>query len=143
MAYGFYGTTITDILNAWVEFGVFAYVLPFLLIFAVIFGILTKSHILGTNKGVMATVSAAVGLLALYNDYVTHFFESIFPYAGIGLSILLVAFAMGNIGLGLGLMFGGKIEVSNLLRIIIISLTYVVAVCIGKFSAIIDKKDKD
>jgi len=59
------------------------------------------------------------------------------------LSILLVAFAMGNIGLGLGLMFGGKIEVSNLLRIIIISLTYVVAVCIGKFSAIIDKKDKD
>ena len=86
-----YGLTITDILNQWVDFGVFAYVLPFLLIFAVVYGILNKSQVLGANKGVMATISIAVGLLALYNDQVTLFFENIFPYAGIGLSILLVA----------------------------------------------------
>lgn len=86
-----YATTITDILNAWVDFGVFAYVLPFLLIFAMVYGILLKSKIIGDNKGVMATIAASVGMLALYNDLVTQFFENIFPYAGIGMSILLVA----------------------------------------------------
>ena len=85
-----YGFTITDILNQWQTAGVFAYVLPFLLIFAVIFGILSTGKILGENKGVQATIALAVGLMALQFDYVTQFFATIFPYAGIGISILLI-----------------------------------------------------
>ncbi|MBD3252587.1 hypothetical protein GF386_02560 [Candidatus Pacearchaeota archaeon] len=90
MAYG-YGTTIGAVLNSWVDMGVFAYLLPFLMIFALVYGILSKSKILGENKGVHATISVAVGLLALQFNYVSNFFATIFPYTGIGLAVLLVA----------------------------------------------------
>ena len=86
-----FGTTIGDVIRIWADLGVFAYALPFLLIFAIVFGILSKSNMLGANKGVQATVALAVGLLALQFDYVTRFYETIFPYAGIGLGILLIA----------------------------------------------------
>ncbi len=84
-----YVNTVTDILNQWADYGVFAYVLPFLLIFAVVFGILSKTKVLGDNKGVQATISLAIGLLALQFDYVSNFFATITPYFGIGLIILL------------------------------------------------------
>ena len=90
MAYA-YGNTITTVLNTWADLGVFAYVLPFLMIFAIVFGILNKTQILGENKGVQATIALSVGLLSLQFDYVANFFASIFPYAGIGIAILLVA----------------------------------------------------
>ncbi len=82
---------VTDILNYLAELGFFAYVLPFLLIFAVIFGILEKGHVLGTNRGVHVTIALAVGLLSLQFDYVSEFFATIFPYAGIGIGVVLVA----------------------------------------------------
>ena len=84
-------TTIVDMLNYWADLGVFAYVLPFLLIFAVVYGILAKTEIFGKNKGVYAVIAIAVGLLSLISDYVRDFFSTIFPFAGVGLSILLVA----------------------------------------------------
>jgi hypothetical protein len=83
-------TTITEILNQWYALGIFDYLLPFLLIFALVFGILDRIRILGDNKGVNAVIALTVGLLALLNDYVTNFFSIIFPYAGIALAILLV-----------------------------------------------------
>ena len=82
--------TITDVLNLWAQQGVFAYVLPFLLVFAVVFGILNKTKILGDNRGVQAVIGISVGLMSLMNDYVSEFFEIIFPYTGIGISVLLV-----------------------------------------------------
>ena len=83
--------TITDILNQWADFGVFAYVLPTLLIFALVFGILGSTKVLGKNKGVNAVISLAMALLALQSDFVSNFFAEIFPYAGIGISFLLIA----------------------------------------------------
>jgi len=68
-------TTITDVLNQWADMGVFAYVLPFLMIFAIIYGILTKTEILGKNRGVNATIALAAGLLALQFDYVPKYFS--------------------------------------------------------------------
>jgi len=86
-----YENTLTSVLNSWADMGVFAYVLPFLIIFAVIFGILNKTQLLGGNKGVQATIALAAGLLSLQFDYVANFFATIFPYAGMGIGILLVA----------------------------------------------------
>ncbi len=86
-----YGYTITDVLNMWADQGVFAYALPFLMIFAIVYGILAKTRLLGENKGVQATIALAFGLLALQFDYVTNFYATIFPYAGVGLGVLLVA----------------------------------------------------
>jgi len=86
-----FAVNIGTILNAWDQAGVFKYVLPFLLIFAIVFGILATSRILGENKGVMTVVALAVGLLALQFEIVPQFFATIFPIAGIGLAVLLVA----------------------------------------------------
>jgi len=88
---GFFGYSIGDVLNRWAELGVFAYVLPFLMIFALVYGILIKTQILGDNRGVNATIALAFGLLSLQFDYVSGFYASIFPYAGMGLAVLLVA----------------------------------------------------
>jgi len=82
-------TTITDVLNIWNQIGVFSYVIPFLLIFAVVFAILDKSQILGSNKPLMGIVSASIGLLSLQFDFVSEFFAVIFPRFGIGLSVFL------------------------------------------------------
>ncbi|MCK4649748.1 hypothetical protein KAT36_00810 [Candidatus Pacearchaeota archaeon] len=84
-------TTITDVLNIWNEIGVFSYVIPFLLIFAVVFAILKKTGILGDeNDGILAIIAVALGLLSLQFDFVSEFFAVIFPRFGIGLSIFLV-----------------------------------------------------
>lgn len=91
MPVGFFGYSIGDVLNRWADLGVFAYVLPFLMIFALVYGILSKTNILGDNKGVNATIALAFGLLALQFDYVSGFYASIFPYAGMGLAVLLIA----------------------------------------------------
>ncbi|MEI6058830.1 MAG: hypothetical protein WCP89_03600 [archaeon] len=83
--------SITDVLNTWADLGVFSYVIPFLLIFAVVYAILEKTKILGSdNKGVLVIISAAVGLLALQFDLVSTFYATIFPRFGVGLSIFLV-----------------------------------------------------
>jgi hypothetical protein len=84
-------TTITEVLNIWNQIGVFSYVIPFLLIFAVVFAILKKTNILGSdNDGILAIISVSIGLLSLQFDFVSEFFAVIFPRFGIGISIFLV-----------------------------------------------------
>ncbi len=87
------GITFTEMLNRWDSYGVFSYVLPFLVIFAVVFGILQKSKVFGDPKdvkGINAVLSIAIGLTALQFDFVSTFFATIFPRFGIGVAILLV-----------------------------------------------------
>jgi len=86
--------TITSVLNIWNEMGVFSYVIPFLLIFAVIFAMLDKGKILGDNKPIEAIVASAIGLLALQFDFVSEFFAIIFPRFGIGISVFIVFLIM-------------------------------------------------
>ena len=83
--------TITEVLNIWNEMGVFSYVIPFLLIFAVVFAILQKSKILGDdNRAIQAIISASIGLLSLQFDFVSEFFAVVFPRFGVGLAVFLV-----------------------------------------------------
>lgn len=85
-----WGSSIDEILLEWEYLGVFEYALPFLLIFAVVFGILVKSKVLGDNRGVNTVISLAVGLLAIQSFTLRSFFRTIFPYAAIGIAVLLV-----------------------------------------------------
>jgi uncharacterized membrane protein YoaK (UPF0700 family) len=80
---------IGTLLSQWEAAGVFDFLLPFLLIFAVVFGILTTTNILGKNKGVHVIIAFVVGLLALRLDFVPRFFAEIFPRLGVGLSVIL------------------------------------------------------
>jgi hypothetical protein len=86
--------TIADVLNQWQMAGVFDYVLPFLLIFSVVFGILASTNIIGKQKGVNVIVSLVVGLLALRLGFVQTFFAEIFPRLGVGIAVILALLIM-------------------------------------------------
>ena len=80
---------IAGLLTQWQTLGVFSYVLPFLLIFALVFGILAQAKFLGENKGVNSVIALAVALLALQFPVVPTFFASITSNLAIGLTVLL------------------------------------------------------
>ncbi|PJE81407.1 hypothetical protein COU58_02910 [Candidatus Pacearchaeota archaeon CG10_big_fil_rev_8_21_14_0_10_32_42] len=85
------GGTVGNFLYQLETMGVFSYVLPFLMIFALIYAILSKSGFLGKNNAVNVVLSLAVSLMALQFNFVSYFFAEIFPRMGVMLSILLVA----------------------------------------------------
>ncbi|MGK0209477.1 MAG: hypothetical protein ACI83O_000754 [Patescibacteria group bacterium] len=103
--------TVTDWLNYANSVGVFSYVVPFLLIFAIVFAILEKSKLFSSadasstqkkNKSVETIIAAAVGLLALQFDMVGIFFANIFPKMGVGLAfILVILLFLGFVGVNL------------------------------------------
>ncbi|MCU0642533.1 MAG: hypothetical protein MUF61_03080 [archaeon] len=83
--------TIGEVLSQWQNYGVFDYVLPFLLIFAIVFGILRSTNILGKDKGVHVIIALVVGALAIWSGkgYVQRFFSEMFPQLGVGLAVIL------------------------------------------------------
>ena len=82
--------SIEDLIFEWEAIGVFDWILPFLLIFAVIAGILSTTRILGNHRGVNVIISMVIALLALRTGLVQAFFAELFPRFAIGLSILIV-----------------------------------------------------
>lgn len=95
--------SIADVLNQWAALGVFAYILPFLIVFAVLYGILNKSKIFGENAtAINVIISLAIALISIQFDVVPNFFASLFPALGVGLSVLLAAVIL----LGLFVNFG-------------------------------------
>ena len=93
--------TLGNLFAQWEAAGVFDYMLPFLLIFAVVLGLLNKINIFGNAqnpaKGVNAIIALAVGFMALQFDIVSTFFSEIFPRFGIALSIILVIIILGGL----------------------------------------------
>lgn len=71
------------------QMGFFSYVLPFLLLFALIYGILLKTKIFEKNS-INGIIALSVALLALQFEVVPMFFAEVFPRLGIGLAIILV-----------------------------------------------------
>ncbi len=87
---GNFGTGIIgDLLNKWEQVGFFDYLLPFMLVFALVFGILVKTKIFKDNKMVNGIIALAVALMSLQFGFVSQFFAEIFPRVGIGLIIIL------------------------------------------------------
>jgi len=105
-SYGFFGGgDIGNILAQWQAAGVFSYLLPFLLIFALTFGLLIRVGLFTTkdaegerpNKSINAIIALAVSLMALQFDFVSIFFSEIFPRFGVALSIILVILILGGL----------------------------------------------
>jgi hypothetical protein len=78
-----------ELFAKWEEAGFFSYLLPFLLIFALVFGVLTRTQIFKDNKMVNGIIALSVALMSLQFDFVPTFFSQIFPRVGIGLAIIL------------------------------------------------------
>ena len=86
---GNYRGAIGNTLSRWEQMGFFDYVLPFLLIFALVFGLLTQIKIFKENKSINAIIALVVSLMALQFELVPLFFSELFPRVGIALSVLL------------------------------------------------------
>jgi hypothetical protein len=86
----YYGFTQLDALLAmWQQFGVFSVLIPFVLVFAVVFAILQKSRILGAHRGIDTIIALAIGMLSLQWDFMPRFFSELFPRLGMSIAVLL------------------------------------------------------
>ncbi len=83
-----------ELFTQWEQMGFFSYLLPFLLIFALVFGILVKVKLFQDNKAVNAIIALVVGLMAVQFDLVSNFFSQIFPMMGVALAIILAFFIL-------------------------------------------------
>lgn len=81
--------TVMDLLNQWNGIGM-DYVLTFLLVFAVVFGVLTATNILGKNKSVHIIVALVIGLMSLKFGNAVDFFAGVFPRMAIAIAVILV-----------------------------------------------------
>ena len=79
------------VLSEWEKAGIFDYLIPFLIIFTLIYAILAKLSIFGKDKKTInMVISLAIGLMSLQFEIVPKFFSEIFPRLGVGLVVLLV-----------------------------------------------------
>lgn len=85
------------------EMGVFDVILPFLLIFSVIYGILESVEIF-EDKGINATIAMSMGFLATGSAYFTGTLKSFTPFVGIILFFLLSFLVV------MGLVAGSELE---------------------------------
>ncbi len=92
--------SIYDLYAQWETVGVFDFLLPMLLILSVVFGILTSTHVLGTNRGINFLTSLAISLMAMRLTIVTEFFSLIFPGLGIGIAVLVVVLVLAGLFMG-------------------------------------------
>lgn len=101
---GFKGGYFEEILSTWESWGVFYYLLPFIIIFSIVFVTLDKIKLFSdasngdSYRGINAMVSFAVGLMAIFSsEKVPEFFQVIFPNLGIALGVIvasIIAFGM-------------------------------------------------
>lgn len=102
----------------WRIAGVFDIILPFLLIFALIFAILERTKVLGQNKAIYAIVSLAISFFAISDPTITGFFAYLFSNAALGFAVLLVFILfLGMFTKGEGL--GGWVWVGSLFAILV------------------------
>lgn len=137
-SYGFFsGGNIGNILAQWQAAGVFSYALPFLLIFALTFGLLCRINLFSTktaegdkpNKSINAIIALSVSLMALQFDFVSLFFSEIFPRFGVALSIILVILILG----GLFMPMGNKGFSWGLIAVVMVIIGIVIFQSLGSF----------
>lgn len=81
--------TIATLLTKFEAVGVFDLLLPFLLVFAIVYGILSASKLLGENKGIHVIIALVLGLLSLRFNFFSQFLSEIAPRLGIGIVVIL------------------------------------------------------
>lgn len=81
--------TLADILNQWQAIGVFNILLPWLLVFAVVFGILNTTKMLSGHKGVQIIIAIVIAALALQSNWLGDFLSVLAPNLGVGISVIL------------------------------------------------------
>lgn len=94
--------SLYDLYAQWETSGVFDFLLPALLIFSIIFGILTSTKVLGGNKGVNAIIALSAALMAMRLQIVSDFFSLLLPGLGIGIAVIVVVLIMAGLFMSQG-----------------------------------------
>lgn len=125
----FSGGAFGQMMSQWQQAGVFSYIIPFILIFALVFGILSKINLFGKtssdgteNRTLNALIALSVAFMSLQFEFVSIFFAEIFPRMGVALIGVLVLLIVGGIfidpnnkGFMVGLMVISMIAVASVL----------------------------
>ena len=69
--------------------GLFTFILPFLLLFAIVFGVLNWTNMFGGHKGVHVIIALVIGLLGIRFPIYSDFLAIVSPKLGVGLVIIL------------------------------------------------------
>jgi len=120
--------SVQDILIQLENYGIFEIVLPFLLIFAIVFGILSYMGIFGNNKGVHTIIAFVVGLLAVRLPFFTDFYRELFPRLGIGITILLALLILA------GLFFSDQSRSGFMITLVVVAVLIAIVVLYQTFS---------
>lgn len=94
--------SLYDLYSQWEASGVFDFLLPVLLIFSIIFGILTTTKVLGDNRGISFVIAIAAALMAMRLQIVSDFFALLLPGLGIGIAVIVVVLIMAGLFMGSG-----------------------------------------
>ena len=120
--------SLYDLYAQWETSGVFDFLLPVLLIFSVIFGILTSTKVLGENRGVNFVIAASAALMAMRLQIVSDFFGLLLPGLGIGIAVIVVVLIMaglfmskGNIADWMPTFFWGGLVVGLIIVIVVLN----------------------
>lgn len=79
-----------DVILGFQDIGVYAVVLPFLLVFSIAYALLQKIKILGDNKGVNVVVSMALGFIFLRNQFLVESVNKFLANVSVVIVILLM-----------------------------------------------------
>jgi len=79
-----------DLLYSLESYGIFDVVLPFLLVFTLVFASLNKVQLLGGKKNIDSIVALAISLLAVRNVYFIEFLNRFLPNTAMFLVIILI-----------------------------------------------------
>lgn len=82
--------SLYTILREWEEFGIFDIVLPFLLVFTVIFAILQSTKILGAKKNVDAVVALVLALLVIQSETIVGTIRRFLPNVALAVIVILM-----------------------------------------------------
>jgi len=98
LQWGSWGTGggFQDLMRQMESIGIFSLVLPFLLVFAISYAILSKIEVFKENKASSAIISLAIGLLAARLPMVHIFFQELFPRMAVGLAVLMTALILAG-----------------------------------------------
>lgn len=88
---------LDNIVSMLKDWGFFEIVLPFLLIFVLLFAILEKIKILGKRREINLLVALSVSLIALASSFLTDFIASFLPKIAIALLILVFLLIILNL----------------------------------------------
>jgi len=85
-------SSIGEILNYWESLGVFSIILPFLLVFAIFYGILSNIKLFEDNRGINVMISFAAALTATAMGYYGNCLKAVMLAFAITLIVILVYF---------------------------------------------------